>query len=119
MTKIVINKCFGGFGLSDKGIQHYLNLKGIPYGTSPPSFGFTGTQDYWHADHVGDADYYISDRDFPRDDPALIQTVEALGREVNDRFASLEIIEIPDDVEWQIEEYDGTEWIAEKHRTWR
>ncbi len=25
---------------------------------------------------------------------------------------------IPDDVKWQIEEYDGLEWIAEKHRTW-
>ena len=27
-------------------------------------------------------------------------------------------VEIPDDVEWQIEEYDGTEHISEKHRTW-
>ena len=23
------------------------------------------------------------------------------------------------DVEWYIEEYDGQEWVAEKHRTWR
>jgi hypothetical protein len=28
------------------------------------------------------------------------------------------VIEIPDDVEWEVEEYDGLEWVAEKHRTW-
>lgn len=26
--------------------------------------------------------------------------------------------DIPDDVEWEIEEYDGLEWVSEKHRTW-
>jgi hypothetical protein len=28
------------------------------------------------------------------------------------------VIEIPDDVEWIIVDYDGMEHIAEKHRTW-
>ena len=32
--------------------------------------------------------------------------------------STLKIIEIPDDVDWIIEEYDGNEWVAEKHRTW-
>ena len=53
-----------------------------------------------------------------RDDPILIQVVEELGETANGRCASLKIIEIPDDVEWTIGEYDGQEWIAEKHRTW-
>jgi hypothetical protein len=30
----------------------------------------------------------------------------------------LKVVEIPDGVKWQIEEYDGSEWVAEKHRTW-
>jgi len=30
----------------------------------------------------------------------------------------LKIVDIPDGVEWEIEEYDGMEWVAEKHRTW-
>ena len=33
-------------------------------------------------------------------------------------LAKLKIVEIPDDVEWIIEEYDGKEWIAEDHRRW-
>jgi hypothetical protein len=49
----------------------------------------------------------------------LIQVVEELGDGANGYFAKLKIVEIPDDVLWQIEEYDGKEWVAEQHRTWR
>ena len=37
-----------------------------------------------------------------------------MGVEANGDHAKLKIVEIPADVEWQIDEYDGTEWIAEK-----
>jgi hypothetical protein len=54
-----------------------------------------------------------------RTDPALIAVVEELGYEASGGFADLKVVEIPDDVTWQIEEYDGSEWVAEVHRTWR
>ena len=60
---------------------------------------------------------YFIDRDIKRDDPILIKVVEELWKEASGWFAQLEIIEIPDDVEWHIEEYDGNEHIAENHRT--
>jgi hypothetical protein len=41
-----------------------------------------------------------------------------MGEEANDQFAKLEIVEIPDGVEWQIDEYDGYESIHEVHRSW-
>jgi hypothetical protein len=44
--------------------------------------------------------------------------VEQLGNAANGDFAELKVVEIPDDVEWIIQEYDGDEWISEKHRTW-
>ena len=53
-----------------------------------------------------------------RTDPDLVAAVEALGEEANGLRASLLVVEIPDDVDWYIEEYDGHEWIAETHRTW-
>ena len=34
------------------------------------------------------------------------------------KFADLEVREIPDGVDWQIDEYDGNESIHEVHRTW-
>jgi hypothetical protein len=61
----------------------------------------------------------FSDRHIDRDDPVLVQVVRELGsKRASSRFADLNIVEIPADVAWQIEEYDGAEWVAEKHRVW-
>ena len=94
MVKVVINEDFGGFGLSDDAEALYKERKGI---TDP---------DWWYGD-------------IPRDDPVLIQIVEDMGAKADGTFASLRIVEIPDDANWYIEEYDGREWVAERHRTWR
>jgi hypothetical protein len=60
----------------------------------------------------------LEHRDIKRDDPLLIRVVEELGEEANGSCASLKIIEVPDDVKWEIAEYDGSERVAECHRTW-
>ena len=60
------------------------------------------------------------DWDVKRDDPRLIALIESMGPEaVGGEHTSLAIVEIPDDVNWVIKEYDGAEWVAEVHRTWR
>lgn len=56
--------------------------------------------------------------DSNRTDLDLIAVIEELGEKANDKYAKLKVVEIPSDVDWQIEEYDGYEHIAEKHRTW-
>ena len=53
-----------------------------------------------------------------RADPDLVAVVREMGDAANGKFAKLEVVTIPDDVEWTIEEYDGAEWVAEVHRTW-
>ena len=58
-------------------------------------------------------------RDIPRDDPDLIAVVESLGDAANGSCAQLRIVEIPDGTNWEIEEYDGNEHVAEIHATWR
>jgi hypothetical protein len=90
---IVINTCYGGFGLSERASREFKALAGI-------------TDSKWY------------DRDVARDDPYLVKIVRELGMAANGTHANLKIVEIPPDVEWQIEEYDGNEWVAEKHRTW-
>ena len=90
--KIVINRCHGGFSLSDKALVLYYKLSG----------------------NEG-----MYSRDIPRDDLHLVKVVETLAKEANGRYAALTIVDIPDDVEWQIEEYDGMEWVAEVHRIWQ
>ena len=90
--KVVINRCFGGFGLSEK------------------AYEFLGVE--W--DGFG---YKYNGYDF-RTDTKLVECVETLGEEANGIYAELKVVEIPDDVEWEIDYYDGIETIHEVHRSW-
>jgi hypothetical protein len=116
--KVVINRCYGGFGLSDQAIMRYAELKGINLVMEETDSDITGATFY--VDGIKDDEHYFSYYDLSGDraDPFLVQVVEELGKDANGRCAVLRIVEIPNDVEWDIEEYDGQEWIAEKHRTW-
>lgn len=51
--------------------------------------------------------------EIPRNDPELVKYVES-----HPDKGGLVIIEIPDDVDWMIDDYDGKECVAEKHRRW-
>jgi hypothetical protein len=89
--KIVINKCYGGFGLSKEAEKLYVQKKNI----SGPLRG-----------------------DILRNDSVLVEVVETLGDKASGKYSELKVVEIPDDVtDWRIEEYDGWEHIAEG-RTW-
>jgi len=99
--KVVINECFGGFGLSDEAMQLYAAKKGIELGEKL-SYGY---EKLWE----GDID---------RNDPVLVEVVEELGAKANGDCAELKVVEIPDGIVWHISEYDGVEHVAEYHRTW-
>ena len=112
MTRVVINKCFGGFRLSDAAVLRYGELAGLNLVSIDK-----GYFNQWYIDSVDDEKYF-SCYDIPRDDPKLIQVVEELGESSWGSCAQLKIIEIPDNIKWEIEEYDGQEWVSEVHRTW-
>ena len=112
MTRVVINKCFGGFSLSNAAVQRYGELAGLNLVSVDK-----GYFNHWYIDSVDDEKYF-SMYNIARDDPILIQVVEELGEASWGGAAELKVVEIPDDVEWEIEEYDGQEWVSEVHRTW-
>ena len=88
--KIVINQCWGGFGLSKQGEELYQTYSNTPFS-----------------------------HNVKRNDPHLIQVVEELKRKSWGMSSELYIIEIPDDcTEWEIHDYDGMESVHEKHRYW-
>ena len=130
--KIVINNCHGGFGLSDEAIERYIDLRGLSlykdfnstwktssYYTVPVAeFEEAHKQDKKTGDYAKSNALCWSHYDLERNDPLLIQVVEEMGKNANNRFSELKIVEIPDDVAWHIQEYDGLEWVAENHRTW-
>jgi len=145
--KVVINACYGGFGLSDNAFRRYLELKGIEFyewkdghGTfretffckvSKPEYdeqqkkmlGQSG-KDYnkWNTYTLEQKhafnDLMLEYRSIDRADLALVQVVQELGALANGEYSSLSIVDVPDDVRWTIQEYDGMEHIAEVHRTW-
>ena len=65
-----------------------------------------------------DEQYVVSSREVKRSDPNLLRVIEEMGDKANGACATLKVVEIPDDVDYVIEEYDGNEWVAERHRTW-
>ena len=123
MTKVVINRCFGGFGLSEEAFELLLTKKGIEFEKCPAKFSIRSKEhDYWRKGHVGEEKKYLTHYEFTenRSDPDLIQIIEQLGVDKAGSWsAELKIVEVPDDVKWHVHEYDGLEHVAEDHRTWR
>ena len=94
--KIVINTCCGGFGLSRKAIQA-INARRKVKGLEPID------------------KYYSEDRL----DEDLIAVVEELGaKAASSTYARLKVVEIPADVDWELEDHDGAETIRERGRSW-
>jgi hypothetical protein len=82
MHKVVINSCYGGFGLSDKAIARLKEL---------------GLEFKW-------------EHDIPRHHPLLVQVVEEFGEEASGSYAKVEVVEIYSKL-YKIDEYDGLESV--------
>ena len=116
VQRIVINTQYGGFSLSREAELLYLELAGIAYTLEPQKDRDTQIR-LGSKIMINGIEFW--GRNIPRDDPALVNTIRQLGSNAGGNYATLKVVEVPADVEWYIEEYDGKEWVAEKHRTWR
>lgn len=93
MKKVVINTKYGGFSLSDEAKIFIKPLKESMFNAFP-------------------------NKEENRTHPKLIECVEKLGSAASGDFCELKIVEIPDNIKWYIQEFDGKEKICEEHRTW-
>lgn len=85
MRSIVVNSVHGGYGLSKACIDAYNAECGT------------------HFEH---------EWEIRRDDPVLVSIVERMGSRANGPYADLVILRIPEDVAWEICDYDGKEWVV-------
>jgi hypothetical protein len=99
MPKVVINSCFGGFGLSHKAVERLAQIKCVP----------DDGEVIHHFQHSSD-NHIRSDQD-------LVKIVEELGDEASGCCAKLSIVDVPDDAQWYVHEYDGLETVREG-RVW-
>ncbi len=64
-----------------------------------------------------DGGYFNADY-IDRNDHHLVAVVEKMGAKANGLFAKLKIVEVPDDIEWDITNFDGMESVHEIHKSW-
>ncbi len=112
--KVVINSCYGGFGLSEDAVRMYMTRKGLSvYIDRHPTYNVY----YTHPDMTKDS--YFSEYRISRADPVLVSLIEEFGSaSISGKCASLRIVEIPDDIQWSIYEAEGLELIVEESRCW-
>lgn len=137
MKKVILNKDYGGFGISKKGYELYVKKKGLDlymYETEfmGKDFIYKKTDNdvlftqYFTKDFGDNAD--ISEKDYRhynlnldeghREDPILIEVLEELKEEANGNYSNLKIVEIPDDLDYVIDNYDGIETLHQKVQEW-
>ena len=138
MKKVILNKCFGGFDVSKEAYMLYAKKKGLTLhlyesklinknfiykkvDNDSSLFRHYFTKDMGNNVEISNEEYekyclYLNDGH--REDPVLIQVVEELGEKASGRFGDLKVVEIPDDLEYVIDEYDGIETLHEKVQEW-
>lgn len=99
-VEVVINRDYGGFGISDAAKAEIMALGADPEAIETPS-----------------GNDRLNDRSQGRSNPALVATVKKLGKEANAPYADLTIVSIPRHLSWRISNYDGYESIAILHPT--
>ena len=125
--KVVINTCYGGFGLSNLAIKRLCELGagGITPHEHPTDSQVKPGEDlgdgYFSLRWCGvlkDGRVYSWDPDC-RTDVNLIKVIEEIGALANGGCAELTIVEVPDGCNWDINDYGGKESVHEIHRSWR
>ena len=106
--KVVLNSCFGGFGLSKEAIKMLIDKHGLDINSE---HGYVDNEDFGLVDESHDA---------YRMDKRLISVVEELGvEEASGKYAELRIVDVPDEVVdvhgWHIDDYDGCESVHQSH----
>lgn len=150
--KVVINRDFGGFSLSEKAVIEIYKRKNnidkvyiyksitennsclgkiISYKKIDTIIDNFYENHYLSIENLGEEVLYDEEikkklkylsaysYNDNREDPDLIAVIEELGEEkCSGTYADLKIVEIPVDVKYTIENYDGLETIHEVHRVW-
>jgi len=121
--KVVINRCYGGFGLSaeakewlvERGVLNAITEYTVPWGHGGEEReGQIVDADWRGVDGEEPSvyhgyEYAGEEEDIPRHHPLLVEVVETMGTErASDRYARLAVAEIPGTSYW-IQEYDGAE----------
>lgn len=138
--KVILNKCFGGFSVSDQAYRLYAQKKGLQlyrycrdYDKKTKKLFYKKLNDNENSflteffiKNLGDEfeykqDYYqykIVLNQTNREDPILIEVIEELGEKANGDCSRLKIVDIPNDMKYVVFDYDGIESLHTDMPVW-
>lgn len=132
MGKVVINSCYGGFGLSKEACQRYWDIIGqqvwiedisktlglfevwlVPPDQrikkkSPKQYLAMKSEKQIEYNKKRQSETW-NPTEVERNDPILVQVVEELGEKSGSKYAKLQVVEV--NGLYKIDEYDGREWV--------
>ena len=139
MKKVILNKSYGGFMPSHDAYKLYAEKTGQELYCYTMKFeraeglGKAKTTYVLHSEPSSIFDTYTTkyqgettekldcvldlDAKF-REDPVLIEVIEQLGDKANSRMSNFKIVEIPDDLVYTVDNYDGIETLHQKVQEW-
>lgn len=94
--KIVLNKCCGGYALSEEAYK-YMGMEFSPY-----------------EKEIGCGVAFENDRSNFK----LVECVEVLGDKASDACSKLVVVEIPDGISYEINDDIGYEWVEINGKTY-
>ena len=131
--KIILNKRYGcGFDVSNEAYELYAKKRGLkiyPYymdyrshsykkGTCPFGIIVYFTKDYGEVVDENkihwDTVFYLNSKH--RDDPILVEVVEELGEKASGSCGYLVVFEIPDGINYVMNNYDGVETLCRREK---
>ena len=138
--KVILNKCYGGFFASKEAYELYAKKKGVKiywydydiiediyrkiddvdvegafYKAYIKDFGRVVTRPEFDIFK----EYRIELDEDRREDPTFIEVVEELGpKKASDTCSRLVVVNIPDGMEYVIDNYDGIEMLHEDVPVW-
>lgn len=127
VQRVVYNACFGGFGLKNEAVEwvreNVDELRNEYPEDAVDELARQTLPGETYRDGSGpkqDWKESINDLYLSRDNPLLADIVNGdcgYDGRVSGRHSSLRVAEVPDGVEWTIDQYDGKETVSEKSRT--
>lgn len=135
--KVILNKCYGGFSVSPKVYELYAKSIGkkayfynMQYSDGIVKYIKTDEPTFFSSCFLRDYGDIVQENEINwtkenlhvdgsyREDKKLIEIVKKLGDKANSPYSNLKIVEIPDGMQYVIDDYDGIETLHEDVETW-
>lgn len=111
--KVAINRCHGGFDISQAAYERLITHHQVPVKAIEESTGKETSLAILSGSTRG---YWVAWDPPLRTDSRLVEVIEALGEVANGPNSELRLVDIPEGSEYEIDDFDGKEMVVVPRR---